>query len=118
MVDLDGKVQIKFKKLNDKFQPQNIQTNQVRAFMEQQALPGFSPATKLIAGYQTQNYNREIKCVAIVCPNGNEIIWRLEFNRAIKPAVPIRETKESEEAVGKATIKEGLIDEKIGVKKI
>lgn len=117
LVDL-GEMQLKFKKLNHKLQPQNIPTNQVKAFMEQQPLPGFPLSTKVIAGYQTKNYNTEINCIAVVCPDGSRFNWVLELDRNIKPAIPLRENKEPDEAAGKATVKEGLKDAKIGVNKV
>lgn len=84
LVDIQGKLQIRFKKLDDNNKSSNIQTQQTLNFYEQLELPGLPHATRLVAGYVLNDWETAIRTVTVTCPNGSEIEWYLELEEPPK----------------------------------
>lgn len=115
-----GEIQLRFKKFNRQFLPQNIPTKQTEAFMIQEPLPGIPLATKVIAGYQADMLHHAIQCIAIGCPQGRRYRWFFPIEKTLSPVVPLGEHEEHEGGVltTRVTVKEGLRDEDAGDKDI
>ncbi len=109
-----GEVQLRFKKFNGQLRPQSIPTNQTRAFMIQEELPGLPLPTKLTAGYKLDNIQQNIECIAVVCFSDDRCAWFFELERLpkVEPVrfphypVPVQPTP-------KARAKEGTKNENI-----
>jgi len=110
-----GRVQLRFKKFNGQLRPQSIPTNQTKAFMIQEELPGFPLPTKLTAGYKLDNIQQNIDCIAVVCFSDDRCAWFFELERLSKTE-PVRfpDRVELEELPApKARAKKGTKDEDI-----
>jgi len=80
LVEVDGKLSIRFKKLDCGLRSSNIPTQQALAFNQQLLLPGIPPApTRLNAGYVPNEWWTDIKGLFVVCPNGNGVEWSIEI---------------------------------------
>jgi len=113
-----GKVQLRFKKLNKQLRPQSIPTNQTRAFMIQGDLPGIPLATKVIAGYKLDDFQKNIQCIAVICPYGQQCAWYFELEKPKGEVLSIQDYLEPDETTVQASAKRGVRDENIGGKKI
>lgn len=114
-----GKVQLRFKKFNNQLRPQSIPTNQTRAFMIQEPLPGIPLATKVIAGYKLDDFQKNIQCIAVICPYGQQCAWHFELEKLPKAeVVPFRDYPEQDGSMPRARAKEGSKHEDVGGRKI
>jgi hypothetical protein len=71
----NGTAILRFKKVDDKMRARNYPTQQQLRFSLQLQLPGWPTATRLIAGYQLDLLETQIKDVVITCPVGNKVEW-------------------------------------------
>ena len=105
IVDFGG-YQLRFKKVNKKFQSQNIPTRQTLSFMIQDPLPGMPPAENLIAGYRPDKFQNSIQSIAIVCPNGKSYHYFLPICIEPETTIPLRDYEEPVKESKRVTAKE------------
>ncbi len=75
-VEIEEKVLIRFKKLDEDKLSCNIPTQQSLEFLGQMELPHMPPkVTRLIAGYELNGLQTAIRAVSITCPNGSHNAW-------------------------------------------
>lgn len=79
LIEIDNKIVLRFKKLNEDKRSSNIPTLQAVNFLEQLDLPGIPSHTRLIVGYELNNLHTEIATVTITCPNGEKNEWYFEI---------------------------------------
>jgi len=83
--EFDGKILLRFKKLDYNARPRNIITDQQYEWKYQQfELTGVDCATVVTAGYQLNILGTEIKDIRIVCLYGEEAIWGFSVYDEIK----------------------------------
>ena len=97
---IDGKIWLRYKKLNSKLLTSNISTDQVDAFRSQQKSENHI-AGKYInvdIGWLLNDFYNEIKDVYIVAPNGEKNMWRVKFKpQGVQSGSVIPMFKESKE---------------------
>lgn len=82
-VNADEKLLLRFKKYRGKgLATSGISTRQKRLFDQQQlSIAGMEQVTGIIAGYELDEFQREIKRVAITCRVGSSLIWTIDVAR-------------------------------------
>ena len=84
LVDIEGKVVVRFKKLRRDRRGSNILTGQTMLFNSQQFdLPGI-PArpTGLVAGYQLDDLQLHIDARLITCPDASGVAWHIDVDKS------------------------------------
>lgn len=108
LVEIQEKVLLRFKKLDEEKRCHNIQTQQTVDFFGQMELPYMPPhAIRLIAGYELNSLQTEIKAISITCPNGSNNAWYFEVE---SPVI------ESAEIVDFPTVEVANIPKRVHVK--
>ncbi len=100
-VHIDGKILIRFKKINNDFTTSNIQTKQTVDFEKQyeiEGLPGKS--TFLYAGYLPDATWTNIKNIYLLCKKGGNLVWQKDLTgfaeqTQISFVIPIEEQEET-----------------------
>lgn len=80
-VVIEGKIWLRFKKLNSNFLTQNVRTGQVKAFRAQQKTEKHI-ADRYInvdIGWLLNEFYNEIKDIYIVAPDKKKNLWRVKF---------------------------------------
>lgn len=85
---IDGRIAIRFKKLDEEGFSRGHYTKQVEEFRSQCQLDGIDAAHHLELGYVLNHNETEISEVRLVCPSGRGVAWwaRLE-DEGMQPAV-------------------------------
>jgi hypothetical protein len=79
VVDIEGRVCMRFKKVNGAGRGRNLETLQQLAFDRQRPLPGLpDAATRVVAGYKPNAANTAIERVLIACPMGRTMLWTVQ----------------------------------------
>ncbi len=87
-VNADEKLLLRFKKYRKGLATSGISTRQKRLFDQQQlSIAGMEQVTGIIAGYELDEFQREIKRVAITCRMGTSLIWTIDVARPDASAV-------------------------------
>jgi hypothetical protein len=97
VVDFNGRIFLRFKKLHHNLLPCNIETEQQRSFDEQTLFGG--PVTHVTAGYRLNEFGM-YKDAHIVCIEYHKVLWSLRLPESEEqgkeivstPIVPIQET--------------------------
>lgn len=95
-VIIDGRLRLRWKKLNAGLRPRNIPTQQTYEFMHQLQFdfPDAPPSlTNIIAGYRWNTTQTDILGVYIVCPNGATNAWHIDVDAELLPQT-IQETED------------------------
>lgn len=99
---IEGKIWLRFKKLNNNFRTRNVSTDQVDDFRDQKKLEK-TIASKYInvdIGWLLNEFYNEIKDIYIVAPDGDKNMWRVRFKpQGIQTGTVIpmfRDTKEDQ----------------------
>lgn len=74
-ITIDGRLAIRFKKLDEESLSRNQPTQQVQDFRGQQALDGIDAAHNLELGYVLNQEETEILEVRVVHPSGQAVYW-------------------------------------------
>ena len=103
IVEIAGRLFVRFKKLDKRLMPSSIPTNQANMFydqqMEQLHLDGIPPVTGLVAGYRFDMFEQDIEACIVTCPIGKNIHWSIdirnpiEVQESIEPIVRINPKK-------------------------
>jgi hypothetical protein len=82
-VNVEEKLLLRFKKYRGKgLATSGISTLQKRLFDHQQlSIAGMEQVTGIIAGYELDEFQRDIKRVAITCRMGTNLIWTIDVAR-------------------------------------
>lgn len=90
-VNVDEKLLLRFKKYRKGLATSGISTRQKRLFDYQQlSIAGMEQVTGIIAGYELDEFQREIKRVAITCRMGTSLVWAIDVARPeVSTVVPI-----------------------------
>jgi hypothetical protein len=90
-VNVDEKLLLRFKKYRKGLATSGISTRQKRLFDQQQlSIAGMEQVTGIIAGYELDEFQREIKRVAITCRVGKSLVWTIDVARPeVSTVVPI-----------------------------
>ena len=92
IVNVEEKLLLRFKKYRGTgLATSGISTKQKKLFDQQQlTIAGMEQVTGIIAGYELDEFQREIKRVAITCRMGTSLIWTIEVARpAVSTVIPI-----------------------------
>ena len=92
LVEVEGKILVRFKKLNSDLQSCNFQTKQQIDFKKQLHIPGIPPALpRLDAGYIPNKLWTDLDGMYITFPFGNQIPWNIPLgNKSQRPCtIPI-----------------------------
>jgi len=92
ILNIDDKLTIRFKKLDDKRRTSNIPTRQQVLFSMQLEMPGMPSASRLVAGYQLDQLQLSIKEIAITCPVGRKVEWFISISESAPNVTPIETT--------------------------
>lgn len=82
LFDIEQKVALRFKKLDNSFRSRNQASGQVRNFRGQVQLAGVDAPSNLEAGYILNQLETEIVWAGIVCPNNGSTYWQVELKDA------------------------------------
>jgi hypothetical protein len=110
LINFYDRILLRFKKFNRKLMPHGIRTGQNSLFMNRQGVLLECPeATKLIAGYQLNDFQNGIELMAVVCPNGKscELYFALEQPKTTE-IVPLRDYEVPDTATRRVHAKEGI----------
>jgi hypothetical protein len=90
-VNADEKLLLRFKKYRKGLATSGISTRQKTLFDQQQlSIAGIEQITGIVAGYELDEFQREIKRVAITCRMGKSLVWTIPVSRpAVSTVVPI-----------------------------
>lgn len=78
---VNDRIVVRFKKLDRKLRSRNILTNQQRALLRQENLPGLPPdCTVVVAGYRLGASGLQILDSHVVCPVGSRNKWDIPLN--------------------------------------
>jgi hypothetical protein len=96
IVTVEGKLAVRYKKLDEDLGISGIRTSQFQHWSMQQALPGLDPLTHLVAGYTVSELGK-LGAVEIVCSRGRRVLWHLEASSAAERVVDFPAPVESPE---------------------
>lgn len=91
-VNIDEKLLLRFKKFRNGLTTSGIPTRQRALFEYQQLSISGLPITAIVAGYELDDFQREIKRVAITCRVGNRLVWTIPVARPTNAAIVPIET--------------------------
>lgn len=91
LVEINEKILIRFKKLNDDKMPNNIPTQQALDFMEQLELPGMPHIIRLVVGYELNKLQTGIQAISVTCPRGTKKEWHFELEGVVTEVADIVE---------------------------
>ena len=76
---IEGKVLLRFKKLDPRGRSANIPTEQALSYAYQRpfAEPGFRRATNIDIGYELDSLQQEMVRILLSCPTGKRIAWTI-----------------------------------------
>ena len=77
---LEGKLLIRFKKLNEDFTTANIPTLQTKNFDNQESIEGFPKAHDLYCGYVHDGAWSSIRNIYIICREGDMTLWAKDLS--------------------------------------
>jgi hypothetical protein len=77
--DIEGRIALRYKKVDRGFLSKNQPTAQVAEFRGQISLPGVSAQSNLEAAYVFDDLTLEIEWSGIVCPNNRGVFWKMEL---------------------------------------
>ncbi len=86
LVQIDGQLLVRFKKLDEDKRHHNYPTPQNLEFWEQLDLPGIPHLTRLVAGYELNDLQTAINAIYITCPNGSCNAWDFELDEETVPS--------------------------------
>ena len=89
LLNIRGKLLIRFKKLDKNGRSRNILTKQQRLFAFQRPLPGLEDETRLTAGYRLDELQIGIQDVLITCPVGKEMRWMYTIEAPAAMVMPL-----------------------------
>jgi hypothetical protein len=93
---VEGKVAVRYKKLDDERGICGIRTDQLKLWRMQQPLPGIDRLANLVAGYTVSEFGR-LGSVEIVCLQGYRVLWQLDAPPASGRSVPFPTPTDSPE---------------------
>jgi len=106
IVEIEEKILIRFKKLDEDKLSCNIPTQQALEFLGQMELPYMPPkATRLIAGYELNSLQTAINAVSITCPNGSRNEWYYDLETEMAEIVNLPTQSEIVEEAERIIIK-------------
>jgi len=113
LLNFAGRVLLRFKKLNEDKMPSNLPTLQTIEWFEQLSLPSMPEAIRVVAGYELNSLQTDIKAVYVTCTAGPRKKWYFELTAPqmaevvdisgiAKPSTPTKRVsaKKAEEAIG------------------
>jgi hypothetical protein len=74
---VEGKLAVRYKKLDDERGICGIRTDQLKLWRGQQPLPGIDRLTNLVAGYTVSEFGK-LESVEIVCLRGYRVLWQID----------------------------------------
>lgn len=81
--DIDRRLLLRFKHLDEQRRSSNISTMQIQEFRGQRPLPGMpARAVHVEAGYQLNELETAIENIVVICPNGSRIEWDIDVYAA------------------------------------
>jgi len=93
LVEVAGKLLVRFKKVDRHGKAKNIPTGQANLFYGQQLeLPGISSPTGLVAGYKLDRLEQGIEARLITCPVDSTIKWSFAIDEPVKSVLTEPET--------------------------
>ena len=111
LLNFSDRVLLRFKKLNEDKMPSNLPTLQAIEWFEQLSLPDMPEAIRIVAGYELNSLQTDIKAVYITCTAGPRRKWFFELpaphmaevidiSRIVEPTAPTKRVsaKKAEDA--------------------
>lgn len=97
IICIKDKLFIRFKKLDEDKLSHSIQTQQTLEFLGQEELPRF-PVARLIAGYELNSLQTDLKAVTITYPSGSRNAWHYDLDSEttvtqVNPEAAVDETE-------------------------
>lgn len=86
LVEINGRLLVRFKKLDEDKRHHNYPTPQNLDFWGQLDLPGIPHLTRLVAGYELNNLQTDINAIYVTCPNGSCNAWHFELENEMAQA--------------------------------
>lgn len=87
MLNIRGKVVIRFKKLDRNCRSSNFDTTQQRLIRNGQPLPGLEDESRLIVGYRLDSLGIALSDVLVTCPKGRDVAWYYTLGSEAAPTL-------------------------------
>ena len=81
LVEIGGRVVVRFKKLDGRSRSRNYPTHQQLAFVQQIPLEGMPPYARLTAGYRLDASQTAIVDILLTLPIGDRLAWQFSLRR-------------------------------------
>jgi hypothetical protein len=82
LVEIDGRIVVRFKKLDGRSRSRNYPTQQQLAFVNQIPLAGMPPYARITAGYKLDVSQTAIVDILLTLPVGDQLAWQFSLRRA------------------------------------
>ncbi|MBL9004709.1 MAG: hypothetical protein JNJ46_10700 [Myxococcales bacterium] len=82
LIEIDKKLTVRFKKLDNERRPRNIMTRQQRGLLAQATLPHIEGTMHLVVGYELDQLQQNIAHISLLCPHPTRLspLWDLPLD--------------------------------------